>query len=237
VRQVLRLVVMMFRAVLAALAVLPCAAYFEVDTSLDADKGMCPFAYPDYEVEEQDMSTEDADKLFSCNAPLSAEEAKVVSAAVQSGMPSTAATSEVCFLRGCWYAEHVTMSATVSIPKGELMHNGFPHRSTFELLGLTGTNVTGLCFPPAFASGGGYLCVVDRPDKSSARRELAANAGASQWVLHAGYSPSPNTVFLQPLVAESNLKVYMLTAGGVLLVLVAVGLLVGGKGHPGVPQI
>lgn len=212
-----------------ALLIFPCVAYFEID-STGFVEDHCPFSWPDYNFEEQDMSSADADLLFSCNAPPSDVEVKKVEKAVANGITMANATAGLCFNRGCWYAESVVMEATVSIPPGELMHNGFPFSNTFNLTSLPGGNVTGLCFPPKFEAGGGYLCLVDRPPRKEEeiRRQLAPDAGSPTWVLAVEYVPVAMNGFAQPQV-DGRLKMWILIAAAVLIVLILIGVLSGGS--------
>jgi hypothetical protein len=221
-----------------ALLIVPCVAYFEVDTTGTVDD-RCPFSWPDYHFEEQDMSTADADLLFSCDAPPSESELKKVDKATANGISLPDATAGLCFNRGCWYAESVVMEATVSIPPGELMHNGFPFSNTFNLTSLPGGNVTGLCFPPKFEKGGGYLCLVDRPPRKAEefRRQLAPDAGSSTWILAVDYVPVEMNGFARPQV-DNRLKMWILIAAAVLITLILIGVLSGGsKAAPPPPQL
>lgn len=212
-----------------ALLIGPCVAYFEVDTTGFVEDH-CPFIWPDYTFEEQDMSTADADLLFSCNAPPSENEVEKVVQAMAYGVTMANATADLCFNRGCWYAEAVLMQVIISIPPGELMHNGFPFSNTFNLTTLPGENVTGLCFPPKFEDGGGYLCLVDRPprEEEESRRQLAPDAGSPTWILAADYVPVAMTGFARPHV-DDRLKMYILIAAGVLIFLILIGVLAGGR--------
>jgi len=229
---------MLYAAVLALL-VLPCAAYFEVD-STGFVEDHCPFIWPDYTFGEDMMTTGDADVLFSCNALPSDVESEAVNVAIAGGMSKANATANLCFGRGCWYAQSVTMEATVSIPPGELMHNGFPFSNTYNLTKNTlpgGENVTGLCFPPKFLQGGGYLCLVDRPPKD-ARRALASipNAASTTWLLAADYVPVTLTGFATPQV-DDHLKMLIIIAAAVLLLLILLGILSGGGKPAGAAQL
>jgi len=217
-----------------ALLVLPCVAYFEVDTTSTVDD-RCPFSWPEYHFDEEDMSTADADILFSCNAPPSDAEIQMVSNSIANGVSVANATANLCFGRGCWWAGSVTMEATISIPPGELMHNGFPFSNTFNLTNLPGENVTGLCFPPTFMGGGGYLCLVDRPPKSIAnRRQLAPDAGSSTWLLSADYVPVAMDGFTTPQV-DNQLKTMILIAAAILIALILLGFLSGGSSSKSAP--
>lgn len=224
-------------ATIAALLVLPCAAYFDPDKETS-----CPFSHPEYIVQEKDMSETDAEALSSCNAVLSNVEQDIIDMMVVKGVSQSNATADICFARACWWAEYVTMEAMVGIPPGELMHNGFPHLSYFNLSALEGTNVSGLCFPPVLSAGGnGYICSVPRPSNNRAMAEAdetrrrMPDASATTWILDVDYYPSVNN-FKKPST-ESDLKLFYLGALAILIALILIAVVSGGKSSGGAAQL
>ena len=55
--------------------------------------------------------------------------------AIASGLSKANATANLCFGRGCWFAESVTMQATVSIPPNQVtggMSQALYYEAQFE---------------------------------------------------------------------------------------------------------